>query len=283
LKQGKLDESIEELNLIISVWPEDQKTRYYLAVAYQEKEDLEKALEHFAMIKEDSKYFSDSQIHMAYILDSQKKSDEAKKVLEKAIALNKSGVELYLMLSSIYEDQGQFDNAITVIREGLNQDEENIDLIFRLGVLLDKSGDKQSCLDQMKKIIEINPDHADSLNYVAYTYAEQGIKLDEAMEMVKRALQIQPNSGYIIDSLGWIYFQKGLYDEAIVYLEKSVKITPDDPTINEHLGDAYLKKQNYEQALHYFNRALSQEHPSEEQLKEKIIEVKRILEQENMR
>ncbi len=96
------------------------------------------------MIKEDSKYFSDSQIHMAYILDSQKKSDEAKKVLEKAIALNKSGVELYLMLSSIYEDQGQFDNAITVIREGLNQDEENIDLIFRLGVLLDKSSYKQS-------------------------------------------------------------------------------------------------------------------------------------------
>ena len=102
------------------------------------------------------------------------------------------------------------------------------------------------------------------------------------MEMVKRALQIQPDSGYIIDSLGWIYFQKGLYDEAIVYLEKSVKITPDDPTINEHLGDAYLKKQNYEQALHYFNKALSQEHPSEEQLKEKIIEVKRIIEQEKM-
>ena len=96
--------------------------------------------------------------------------------------------------------------------------------------------------------------------------------------MIKRALKLKPDSGYIIDSLGWVYFQKGLYDEAILYLEKSAKITPDDPTINEHLGDAYFKKHEYEKAIEYFNKALSLKHPNEEELKEKIAEVEQLLE-----
>ena len=277
LRQGKLDEAIEELNLIISVWPEDKKTIYYLAVAYQEKGELDKSLAYFSQIEKDSKYFPDSQMHMAFILDSQEKHDQAKKILEKAIAVNKSNAELYLMLSSIYENLEAYDAAMKVIKEGLQQNDKNIDLIFRLGVLLDKSGDKQACLDEMKKVLEINPNHADSLNYVGYTYAEQGVKLDEALELIKKALEIQPDSGYIIDSLGWIYFQKGLYDEAIIHLEKSVQLTPEDPTINEHLGDAYFRIRNYEKALHYFNKALSNEHPREDKLKEKIVATQRIL------
>ena len=152
--------------------------------------------------------------------------------------------------------------------------------MFQLGVLLDKSGDRLSCLDQMRRILDIDPNHADSLNYIGYTYAEQGIKLDEAMDLIKRALKINPDSGYIIDSLGWVYFQKGQYDEAILHLKKSAELTPDDPTINEHLGDAYFKKNEYEKALKYFNRALSLEHPNAEKLKQKITELERLLKQE---
>jgi tetratricopeptide (TPR) repeat protein len=277
LKQGRLDESIEELDLIVSAWPDDQKSRYYLATAYEEKEDFDNALEHFRQIKPDSKYFVSAQMHIGYLLERQEKYDEAIRVLEKAIALEKEKVELYLMLASVYETKEEYEEGIRVIREGLKQQEDNIDLVFRLGVLLDKSGDKESCLEQMRSILDLDPDHADALNYIGYTYADQGIRLDEAMAMIQRALSIKPESGYIIDSLGWVYYQKGLYDEALSYLLRAAELTSGDPTIHEHLGDVYFKKQQLRESLEYYRKALSLKHPDEQRLRQKILEVERLL------
>ena len=133
----------------------------------------------------------------------------------------------------------------------------------------------------MRRILELNPNHADALNYIGYTYAEQGIKLDKAMELIQKALKLKPESGYIIDSLGWVYYKKGSYDKAIHYLEKAANLTKDDPTINEHLGDAYLKKKEYKKALLYYEKALFLKHPKEKQLKEKITGVKELLKKKN--
>jgi tetratricopeptide (TPR) repeat protein len=281
LQHGKIDESIEELNLIISAWPQDDKSRYYLATAYEEKGDSEKALEHFRDINPKSRYFVNAQLQIAYILNTQEKYDEAIDVLEKAIILDNEKAELFLMLATVHETKKDYLKALEIVREGLRREPQNVNLIFRLGVILDKSGDKDSCIEQMKKILEINPDHAEALNYIGYTYAEQGIKLDEAMAFIKKAASLKPESGYILDSLGWVYFQKGLYDEAIQYLDKAAKLTSDDPTINEHLGDAYSKKNKYNKALHYYKKAMSLEHPDKEKLKKKITEVERLLKQEN--
>ena len=123
----------------------------------------------------------------------------------------------------------------------------------------------------------INPDHADALNYIGYTYAEQGIRLNEAMDLIERALKLKPNSGYIIDSLGWVYYQKGLYDEALDKLEKASSLTPNDPTITEHLGDVYFKKKKYQKSFEMYQKALSLNHPDKEKLQQKIEEVKKFL------
>jgi tetratricopeptide (TPR) repeat protein len=117
------------------------------------------------------------------------------------------------------------------------------------------------------------------LNYIGYTYAEQGIRLDEAMELIRRALKIKPDSGYIIDSLGWVYYQKGLYDEALKYLLEAAKLVPNDPTIVEHLGDVYYKKKMYEQSLEKYEKALTLKHPEEDKVKEKILRLKKLLKQ----
>ena len=84
-----------------------------------------------------------------------------------------------------------------------------------------------------------NPDNAPALNYLGYTWAEQGIRLDEAESLILRALEISPNDGYYIDSLGWVYYQRGEYEEAIEQLERAMDLASDDATIAEHLGDAY--------------------------------------------
>lgn len=281
LRQGRLDESIEELSMIVSAWPEDSKSRYYLATACQEREDLGKAMGHFKLIKEDSKYYINAQMHIAHILDKQGKHDEAVIVLKKAIAREKPKAGLYLMLASLYEDIKDYGKAIETIKEGLKVNENNIELMFMHGVLLDKSNNKEASIDQMRKILEIDPDHADSLNYIGYTYADQGIRLDEAKDLIQKALDIKPESGYIIDSLGWVYYKKGEYDEATKFLIKAAELIPDDPTINEHLGDVYFKQKKYEDCIKYYKKGLSLKHPDKEKLKRKIAEVELLLKQTN--
>jgi tetratricopeptide (TPR) repeat protein len=216
-------------------------------------------------------------MHIAYILKNQKKYDEAINVLQRAIEVKRDEPELYLMLASIFETKEEYRKARKVVKQGLKQDDKNVDLIFRLGVILDKSGHKEKCLQQMRRILEINPDHADALHYIGYTYAEQGIRLNEAMALIKSALKLKPNSGYIIDSLGWVYYQRGLYDEALDNLEKASSLTPNDPWISEHLGDVYLKKRMYKKSLEMYKKALSLNHPNQNKLKKKIKGVKELL------
>jgi Flp pilus assembly protein TadD len=101
----------------------------------------------------------------------------------------------------------------------------------------------------MRKAIELNPQNAPALNYLGYTWAEMGVQLDEAEKLIVRALKIEPNDGFFIDSLGWVYFQRGEYAKAVEQLERAVELTVDDPVIIEHLGDAYEKIGRTEQAL----------------------------------
>ena len=129
----------------------------------------------------------------------------------------------------------------------------------------------------MRRILDIDPENADALNYIGYTYAEQGIKLNEAMDMIQKAVQLKPNNGYILDSLGWVYYQKGLYNEALEYLERAIHFTPDDPTINEHLGDVHFKRMDYRKSLELYQRALSLDHPNQEKMEEKVERVKELL------
>jgi tetratricopeptide (TPR) repeat protein len=108
----------------------------------------------------------------------------------------------------------------------------------------------------MKELIKINPEHADALNFVGYTYAEDGENLDEAEALVKKALALSPDKGYILDSLGWVYYQKGRYDEAITVLREAAEKQPGDPSIYEHLGDAYSAVGDNETALTYYRQGL---------------------------
>ena len=97
------------------------------------------------------------------------------------------------------------------------------------------------------------------------------------MDLIRNALKIRPDSGYIIDSLGWVFFQKGLYDKALTSLEKAFSIIPDDPTITEHLGDVYFKKKEYKKSLDMYQKALSLKHLDADKIREKIKEVKKLL------
>ena len=124
----------------------------------------------------------------------------------------------------------------------------------------------------MHKAIEINPSNAPALNYLGYTYAEVRHPPDEAEKLIKRALDIEPEDGFYIDSLGWVYYQQGEYRKRSSELERAVNLTGNDPTITEHLGDAYSKIGKPSDARRQYEDALKRTQEAEQiqRLKNKI-------------
>jgi len=124
----------------------------------------------------------------------------------------------------------------------------------------------------MKRAVELNPKNAAALNYLGYTYAEMGVQLDEAERLIRRALEIEPDDGFYVDSLGWVYYQRGDYRHAVEQLERAVELAGDDPTVAEHLGDAYGRAGKPRDALRLYQDALvrAKEAVQVERLKGKV-------------
>ena len=112
--------------------------------------------------------------------------------------------------------------------------------------------------------LELNPDQPQVLNYLGYSMVEKQVKLDEALNMIERAVAARPDSGYIVDSLGWVLFRLGRYDEAVSHMEKAVELMPVDPVVNDHLGDVYWAVGRSREAEFQWKRALSFVDPDDE-------------------
>ena len=122
----------------------------------------------------------------------------------------------------------------------------------------------------LNKALEYQPDHPFVLNYLGYAWADQGEKLDTALELIERAASLRPMDGYIIDSLGWVQYRMGLFDEAAKNLEKAVELRPYDPVINDHLGDAYWRVGRKLEAKFQWERAKNHAEEDEIELKDTI-------------
>jgi tetratricopeptide (TPR) repeat protein len=129
-------------------------------------------------------------------------------------------------------------------------------LRYEYALLLDKSGNTAQAIRSMQKVLELNPNHPDALNYIGYYWANSNTNLDKALKYILLAVQLKPQSGYIRDSLGWIYYRLGEFDKAIIELQDALSLEPTDPYIYEHLGDCYQAKNENEKALEIYTKAL---------------------------
>jgi len=107
--------------------------------------------------------------------------------------------------------------------------------------------------------LELEPEQPFVMNYLAYSWVEQHRNLDNAKSMLVRAVELRPNDGYIVDSLGWVYYRLGEYEAAVPQLERAVELRPQDPVINDHLGDALWRIGRRNEARFQWRRALSLE------------------------
>jgi tetratricopeptide (TPR) repeat protein len=133
---------------------------------------------------------------------------------------------------------------------------EDTVLLYDLGVMYEKEKERNKALEMMQRIIAIAPWHADALNFLGYSWAEEGKNLSQARRLIETALSLKPYAGYIMDSMGWVLFQEGRAEEAIPWLKKAVEREGPDPVILEHLGDAYAVLGKDEEARESYRKAL---------------------------
>ena len=107
----------------------------------------------------------------------------------------------------------------------------------------------------MEKVLELQQDHAEALNFIGYTWADNNIHLDRALEYIKKAVQLKPDNGYITDSLGWVYFRLGELEKAETELERAIQLEPGDAHIYNHLGDVYNSLKKRTKALQAYEKA----------------------------
>jgi tetratricopeptide (TPR) repeat protein len=271
-----LDQAILEFNFVLAANPKDDRVRYYLGAAYVDKDALDQAISEFRKIPPESALFADSRRNIFLILRKQNKMGEAIRILEESIQAKPNEEDLYLLLAEVFEKENQLEMALTTLKRGLEKNENPQGIHFQMGALYDKMGDFDKMVAEMKEVLRLNPNHADALNYLGYSYSERGIQLEEALNLIQKAMELKPNMGYITDSLGWVYYKLGDYKRAVTELEKASQLTPDDSTITEHLADSYLKLSRIQKAIEFYERALKLDPKSDqkERLQKKIKELK---------
>ncbi|MBU6154003.1 MAG: tetratricopeptide repeat protein [Bdellovibrionales bacterium] len=236
------------LEALLEKVPDSDKVNYYLGAIYEQEGRIEDTLKHLIRVSPDSKLFEDAFIHAAGIYRRRNESAKAFALIRDAVKRAPENAGFYLLMASMFEDEKKIKEANAALSDGLKIFPEDLKLRYFHGAMLEKLGDTEAAVREMEKILEKTPDHADALNFVAYTWTVQGVRLKDAETMLKRAMKIKPNNPFILDSFGWNQFVLGKHQNALKFLEKAVGLKGDEETILQHLLEAYAKNQMPERA-----------------------------------
>ena len=205
---------------------------------YQKKKELSKNI--YQSLKSIGPVYSwYASRSIAVILSDLKGKKYSVSSLENEFNILKSpNFEHYYELANFYKDNEYYGKSIKYYSLALSEIKKDHSLVPKIldrrGTSFERIGDWENAEKDLIKSLEILPDQAHVLNYLAYSWIDQGIKVEEGLEMLKKAVQLRANDGYIIDSLGWAYFAKKNYTEAEFFLQRAVELLPNDPIINDH-------------------------------------------------
>lgn len=207
---------------------------------------------------------SNAEIQIGLGLETLGRKDEAVKHLEAAIKDDPDDLEALSALGGLYRGRKDFAKAATYYDRAVatikTPERHHWSLFYARGIAYERTKRWPQAEADLKKALDLIPEtmganRALVLNYLGYSWVDQGINLDEAFGMLRRAVELKPRDGYIIDSLGWAHFRMGRYDEAVRELERAIDLKPSDPVINDHLGDAYWRVGRRLEARFQWNHA----------------------------
>jgi len=182
--------------------------------------------------------------------------------LRTLVAEKTDRIDAALTLADLLRGKERFADAVaaydTAVSRLKGSSERYWPIYFGRGICLERVKQWPRAEADMKKALELSPDQPYVLNYLGYSWIDQGVHLDDGMKMLKRATELRPDDGAVTDSVGWAYYRLGQFDQAVEWLERASEQKGDDATVVEHLGDAYWHVGRKREARFEWERALNQ-------------------------
>ena len=244
-RQGDELASLIYLRLSLYLAPQNALAIVTLGDVYERMKQEEAAIDLYDSVPDDSPLRVNADVQAALLLETLGKSKEASEHLAAVVAANPKNQEALTALGNLQRSRKLFADAATTYTRVFDlqpkTDRGQWLLYYYRGIANERSKNWPAAEADLKKALELNPDQPLVLNYLGYSWVDQGINLDEAFKMLRRAVDLRQRDGYVVDSLGWAYYRLGRYDDAVRELEKAIDLKPSDPVINDHLGDAYWR------------------------------------------
>jgi tetratricopeptide (TPR) repeat protein len=241
------------LQLSLYLHPQNELALMTLAETMEEIKQGDRAIELYSRIPETSGLRLRGQIRAAYAHDALGRTDEAIRLLEAQATATPGNIDVLTALSGLHRAKKRWPEAIEAMDRAIAAlpavNAQHWNLFYARGIAYERNKQWPKAEADLKRALELLPtdrsnnrNRAQVLNYLAYSWVDQGLNIDQSFEMLKQAVALtEGRDGYIVDSLGWAYFKLGKYEDAVRELERAVELRPGDPVINDHLGDAYWR------------------------------------------
>jgi tetratricopeptide (TPR) repeat protein len=253
------DSAIAGFSKTLTMDPRDKNPIYFnIGLAYEGKKEPDVASEWYGRITEGD-YFVNAQLKIAKQLTKRDGLAAGRKSLASAQSAEyespETKTQLVLAEAQLLRDGGNFKDAYQVLTDALAKQPESVALRYDRAMI----ADRLNMLDEMERdlrtVISVKPDHAHAYNALGYTFAERGIRLQEALELINKAVSLAPDDAFILDSLGWVQFRLNQIDDALATLTRAYSMRA-DPEIAAHLGEVLWAKGNRSEAERVWQRAL---------------------------
>ena len=255
------DVAILYLRLTLHLKPDFDLAKILLADRFEALEKWHDAIKAYRALPKDSPYYRIAAIQIAIDETRIDKTDEAIATLKDLTSAHPDDVDAWTSLGDAYRSQEKYveaadayDHAIKLLS---TVNKKDWPLFFARGVSEERSNHWDAAEQDLKQALRLDPEEPQVLNYLGYSWIDQGHNMNEAIAMLEKARALKPFDGYIVDSVGWAYYRLGRYQDAVGTLEGAVLLVPSDPTINDHLGDAYWRVGRRLDAQFQWNHALA--------------------------
>jgi len=259
--QGASRSALAYVQIALDLRPDFQVALLLLGEIYENQRQFERAIAVYGQIDSATAAGWLARLREADSLDSLDRVDDAVGLLELLATEQPTRHDSLTALGDLLRRHERFAEAADAYDRALTRvaslDAQHWRLLYSRGIARERTGAWEGAEADFLQALDFQPDQPFVLNYLGYSWVEQGRRLDEARAMIERAVELRPRNGYIVDSLGWVLYRMGDYDAAVGHLERAVELQPVDPIINDHLGDAYYSVGRRAEARFQWRRALS--------------------------
>ena len=249
------------LQLAVYMKPELTEAVVALGDTYGELQQYDRSNAMYARVAPQNLLYLKAQLHIAVNDERMGKFREALTLLDKMIRQSPGAVEALVTKGDLLRIHGRYAEAVDTYTLALKQlpDMKSMywPILFARGSCYERQGKWPEAEKDLLAALEIKPDQPDVMNYLGFGWLERGVHIDEARDMIAKAVKARPDDAQIVDSMGWALYLEGDYAASIPYLEKAVELLPGDPTVNDHLGDVYWRLGRHNEARFQWERSLS--------------------------